>query len=73
MAHTGLGEFEKARPYFELIQRDQRDQHAISLRSSAYMGQGRHARAAQMALMGAYARDPGQVQAGYARGRPGRS
>ena len=132
LAHHGLGEFEKARPYFEIVQRDQvgspvakllaqihlaennaasavtvldsylrqqpRDVQALSLLASAHMSLGRHARATQvlqtalatgddpqlrtllgLSLMGegkatealapleaAYARDPGQVQAGVA-------
>ncbi len=132
LAHHGLGQFEKARPYFEFIQRDQpgnpvakllaqihlsekngdraievldlylrshpRDAQALNLLASAHMAQGRHARAAQIlqdalstrddpqlrTLLGlslasagrtadalapletAYARDPGQVQAGVA-------
>jgi len=132
LAHHGLGQFEKARPYFEIVQRDQagspvakllaqihlaekngdravevldlylrshpRDAQALNLLASAHMAQGRHARAAQIlqealatrddpqlrTLLGlslasagkltdalapleaAYARDPGQVQAGVA-------
>ena len=82
LAHHGLGEFEKARPYFEIVTRDQpgspvakllaqilvaeknvdraievldaylrqnpRDGQALNLLASAHMGQGRHARAAQI-------------------------
>jgi cellulose synthase operon protein C len=132
LAHHGLGQFEKARPYFEIVQRDQpgspvakllaqihlaekrgdraievldlylrshpRDVQALSLLASGHMAQGRHARATQILqdtlakrddpqlrtqlglslasagkladalapLEAAYARDPGQVQAGVA-------
>ncbi len=132
LAHHGLGQFEKARPYFEIIQRDQpgspvakllaqihlneknadravevldtylrshpRDVQALNLLASAHMSAGRHARASQIlqdalatrddpqlrTLLGlslasagrttdalapleaAYARDPGQLQAGVA-------
>jgi cellulose synthase operon protein C len=132
LAHHGLGQREKAKPYLEAVQRDQpgspvskllgqihladgnadraieslegylrsfpNDSQALSMLASAHMSQGRHPRAAQImrdalqtqdkpgmrSILGAslvragrnrealkefetaYARDPGQIQAGAA-------